>query len=163
MTTTISPIAPVSPTVTLTARQRACVEQIARRQTNPQRLVRRAKVLLAMDAGANNSQIARQMHLNRGTVCVWRHRVVYRHTADKYHRLTRPTFKGPKSSIREGSHGIPAALASLWTSSKLAVWTHGACSGHLILPLPTTLFAHTSAGCGHGGTRNSSTSRSVQT
>jgi putative transposase len=74
MTTTIAPIAPVSPTVTLTARQRACVEQIARRQTNPQRLVRRAKVLLAMDAGANNSQIARQMHLNRGTVCVWRHR-----------------------------------------------------------------------------------------
>jgi len=74
MTTTISPTVPVSPTVTLTARQRACVEQIARRQTNPQRLVRRAKLLLAMDAGANNSQIARQMHLNRGTVCVWRHR-----------------------------------------------------------------------------------------
>jgi hypothetical protein len=89
--------------------------------------------------------------------------VMYLHTADKYPRLTRPTFKGPKSSIREGSHGIPAALSSLWTSSKLAVWTHGACSGHLILPLPTTLFAHTSAGCGHGGTRNSSTSRSVQT
>jgi len=74
MTTTISPTALVSPTVTLTARQRACVEQIARRQTNPQRLVRRAKLLWAMDAGANNSQMARQMHLNRGTVCVWRHR-----------------------------------------------------------------------------------------
>src|SRR5438552_10883955 len=74
MTTTISPTAPVAPTVTLTARQRVGVEQIARRQTNPQRLVRRAKLLLAMDAGANNSQIARQMHLNRGTVCVWRHR-----------------------------------------------------------------------------------------
>src|SRR6266446_623512 len=74
MTTTISSIAPVSPPVTLTARQRACVEQIARRQTHPQRLVRRAKVLLAMEAGANNSQMARQMHLNRGTVCVWRHR-----------------------------------------------------------------------------------------
>ena len=49
MTTTISPTAPVSPTVTLTARQRACLEQIARRQTNAQRLVRRAKMLLAMD------------------------------------------------------------------------------------------------------------------
>jgi DNA-binding NarL/FixJ family response regulator len=58
----------------LTARQHACVEQIARGQTKPQRLVRRAKLLLAMDAGANNSQIARQMHLNRGTVCLWRHR-----------------------------------------------------------------------------------------
>lgn len=70
----MSPTTPVSPTVAFTARQRACMEQIVRRQTNPQRLVRRAKLLLAMDAGANNSQIARQMHLNRGTVWVWRHR-----------------------------------------------------------------------------------------
>ena len=67
----IAPTVPVSPQVTLTARQRACLEQIARRQTNPQRLVRRAKILLAMDAGANHCQIARQMHLNRGTVHAW--------------------------------------------------------------------------------------------
>src|SRR5438132_13543514 len=73
------------------------------------------------------------------------------------------TLKGPKSSIREGSYGIPAALSSLWTSSKLAVWTHGACSGHLIVPLPTTLRAHTPAGCGHGGTRKSRASRTLQT
>src|SRR5262249_8911340 len=31
-----------------------------------------------------------------------------------------------------------------------AVRTHVVCSGHLILPLPTTLLAHTPAGCGHG-------------
>ena len=74
MTAISSPTASVSPTVTLTARQRACVEQIARRQTNPQRLVRRAKLLWTMDAGANHSQIARQMHLTRGTVCLWRQR-----------------------------------------------------------------------------------------
>jgi putative transposase len=74
MITMIAPTVPVSPTVTLTARQRACLEQIARRQTTPQRLVRRAKILLAMDAGANNCQIARQMHLNRGTVHAWRQR-----------------------------------------------------------------------------------------
>jgi putative transposase len=74
MITTHAPTAPVAPTIMLTARQRACMEQIARRQTNPQRLVRRAKLLLALDAGANNSPIARQMHLNRGTVCLWRHR-----------------------------------------------------------------------------------------
>src|SRR5439155_689472 len=74
MSTTIAPTAPVSPTVTLTARQRACLEQIARRQTNAQRLVRRAKMLLAMETGANNCQLARQMHLNRGTVRAWRRR-----------------------------------------------------------------------------------------
>ncbi len=71
MSTMISPTVPVSPHVTLTARQRACLEQIARRQTSPQRLVRRAKILLAMEAGANHCQIARQMHLNRGTVRAW--------------------------------------------------------------------------------------------
>ena len=71
MSTMISPTVPVSPQVTLTARQRACLEQIARRQTSPQRLVRRAKILLAMEAGANHCQIARQMHLNRGTVRAW--------------------------------------------------------------------------------------------
>jgi putative transposase len=74
MTTTIAPTAPISPTVTLTARQRACVEQIARRQTNAQRLVRRAKMLLAMETGANNCQLARQMNLHRGTVRAWRRR-----------------------------------------------------------------------------------------
>jgi hypothetical protein len=54
MSTMISPTVPVSPQVTLTARQRACLEQIARRQTSPQRLVRRTKILLAMEAGANH-------------------------------------------------------------------------------------------------------------
>jgi Homeodomain-like domain len=70
----MSPTAPVSPKVTLTARQRACLEQIARRQTNAQRLVRRAKMLLAMETGAKNCQLARQLHRNRGTVRAWRRR-----------------------------------------------------------------------------------------
>src|SRR6266851_9362637 len=71
MSIMISPTVPVSLQVTLTAQQRTCLEQIARRQTSPQRLVRRAKILLAMDAGANHCQLARQMHLNRGTVRAW--------------------------------------------------------------------------------------------
>ena len=71
MTTTVSPSPAVSPRVQLTARQRACLEQIARRQTSPQRLVRRAKILLALETGANQCQVMRQMHLNRGTVQVW--------------------------------------------------------------------------------------------
>jgi putative transposase len=74
MATAVAPTAPLAPQVKLTARQRACLEQIARRQTNPQRLVRRAQIILAMDAGANNCQMVRQMHLNRGTVRTWRRR-----------------------------------------------------------------------------------------
>src|SRR5262245_41486768 len=71
MTTAVAPLLSVSSRVQLTARQRACLEQIARRQTSPQRLVRRAKILLALETGATQCHVMRQMHLNRGTVQVW--------------------------------------------------------------------------------------------
>lgn len=71
MTTAVAPFPSVSPRVQLTARQRACLEQIVRRQTSPQRLVRRAKILLALETGATQCHVMRQMHLNRGTVQVW--------------------------------------------------------------------------------------------
>ena len=58
---------------------------------------------------------------------------------------------------------ILAVLSPLWMPSKQAVRTHVVCSGHLILPLPTTLLAHPPASCGHGGTRNSNTSLKVHT
>ena len=74
MTTPLSPSPAVCPQVQLTARQRACLEQIARRQTSPQRLVRRAKILLALETGANQCHVMRQLHLNRGTVHTWRQR-----------------------------------------------------------------------------------------
>src|SRR6266568_443197 len=73
------------------------------------------------------------------------------------------TFTRAERPRREGSPGLPAALSPLVTPSKQAEQTHGACSGHLTLPLPTTLRAHTPVGWGHGGTRNRSTSRRVQT
>jgi putative transposase len=71
MTTAVAPLLSVFPRVQLTARQRACLEQIARRQTSPQRLVRRAKILLALETGATQCHVMRQMHLNRGTVQMW--------------------------------------------------------------------------------------------
>src|SRR2546430_11823034 len=74
-----------------------------------------------------------------------------------------PTVTRTKRSIREGSHGLPAALSPLVTPSTPAVWTHVAGSGPLLWRLPTTRLAHTPAGCGHGGTRNISTSRSLHT
>jgi putative transposase len=74
MATTVSPSPTISPKVQLTARQRTCLEQIARRQTSPQRLVRRAKILLVLETGANQCRVMRQLHLNRGTVHTWRQR-----------------------------------------------------------------------------------------
>ena len=71
MTTAVAPLLSFSPRVQLSARQRACWEQIARRQTSPQRLGRRAKILLALETGATQCHVMRQMHLNRGTVQMW--------------------------------------------------------------------------------------------
>ena len=42
-----------------------------------------------------------------------------------------------KRSIREGAHGLPAALSPLVTPSQPAVRTHVVCSGSLPVPLPT--------------------------
>jgi putative transposase len=71
MTTAVAPLLSISPRGQLTARQRACLAQITRRQTSPPRLVRRAKILLALATGATQCHVMRQLHLNRGTVQVW--------------------------------------------------------------------------------------------
>src|SRR5262249_46964837 len=89
---------------------------------------------------------------------------VYLHPADNYHRLTRPTFTGAKRPRCEGSPGLPAALSPLVTPSKPAVWTHIACSQATSRDcFPSPPRPHTPAGCGHGGTRKSRTSRTLQT
>src|SRR5215831_9176153 len=88
---------------------------------------------------------------------------MYLAAAGKYLRLPPPIATVTNRPRREGSRGLPAALSPLATPSTPAVQTHVACSGHLPGPLPATLRAHTPAGWGHGGTRNSSTSRRVQT
>lgn len=63
---------PLPPQVKLSARQRAILQSIARSRTNPYRLVMRAKIVLDMDGGTNNDQIARKMQINRETVRYWR-------------------------------------------------------------------------------------------
>src|SRR5436190_4512775 len=65
---------PRPPEVSLSARQRAILDRLARRATSPQRLVRRVPILLAAADGGNNAQIARQYGLDRETVQTWRTR-----------------------------------------------------------------------------------------
>src|SRR5215471_8341732 len=55
-------------------------------------------------------------------------RAVYLHPADNYHRLTWPIFTRAKRPIREGSHGLAAALLPLATPSTPAMRTHVASS-----------------------------------
>jgi putative transposase len=60
--------------VTLNDTQRDFLEHLVRRQTSPQRLVRRAKTILYAAEGMNNAQIADQLATSRNTVSLWRQR-----------------------------------------------------------------------------------------
>jgi len=60
--------------IELTSRQRGILEQLVRRETSAQRLVRRARIVLAAREGANNEQIAKRWDFHRETVRTWRGR-----------------------------------------------------------------------------------------
>jgi transposase len=60
--------------IKLTERQKTTLEQITRRQTASQNLVRRAKIILTIAAGKNNQQTAQRLALHRETVITWRER-----------------------------------------------------------------------------------------
>jgi putative transposase len=47
---------------------------VVRRTTSPQRLVRRGKIILAAAAGASNTKIVQDLHLDHETVRLWRER-----------------------------------------------------------------------------------------
>jgi putative transposase len=60
--------------VTLSDKQRGRLDHLLRRQTSRQRLVRRAKTILAAADGASNEAIAAHRDLDRTTVRTWRQR-----------------------------------------------------------------------------------------
>ena len=60
--------------IKLTERQRTTLEQITRRQTASQNLVRRANIILTVAEGMNNQQTAQRLALHRETVITWRER-----------------------------------------------------------------------------------------
>lgn len=60
--------------IKLTERQRTTLEQITRRQTASQNLVRRANIILTVAAGMNNQQTAQRLALHRETIITWRER-----------------------------------------------------------------------------------------
>jgi len=65
---------PKPTTIELTVRQRDILGRIARRETGAQRLVRRSKIVLEAADGANNTQVAQRLHIERGTARAWRDR-----------------------------------------------------------------------------------------
>jgi putative transposase len=65
---------PKASPVSLSAGLRAVLEHLRRRQTSPQRLVRRLQIVLAAADGLANDQIARHLGLGRRIVRCWRGR-----------------------------------------------------------------------------------------
>ena len=62
--------------IVVTTRQRAALERLVRRQTSPQRLVRRAKLILGMADGENNTEVTRRLKHTRKVATIWRQRWV---------------------------------------------------------------------------------------
>ena len=60
--------------IMVTQKQKEILESIIRRQTNPQNLVRRARIILIIASGMNNQQAAEDQNLDRKTVRIWRER-----------------------------------------------------------------------------------------
>ena len=54
--------------ITLSDRQQSILQQIARRSTNPYRLVRRAELILFAAKGVSNTEIGQQLQLSRSRV-----------------------------------------------------------------------------------------------
>ena len=60
--------------IVLTERQRAVLERMIRRETSPQRLVRRARLMIEMARGANNGEVTRRLKHTRKVATTWRQR-----------------------------------------------------------------------------------------
>lgn len=58
----------------LSLRQRQLLDLLVRRHGSSQQLLRRLHIVCLAADGANNDQIARQLHCHRETVCTWRAR-----------------------------------------------------------------------------------------
>ncbi len=60
--------------VNLSQAEREQLQQWVKRYRTPQQLAKRARIILMADEGRSNHEIARQLHLTRDTVRLWRQR-----------------------------------------------------------------------------------------
>jgi transposase len=65
---------PAPQPISLTARQQRVLERIVRRDTSPQRQARRARIVVAAAAGANNEEVGRRVGVTEDTARLWRAR-----------------------------------------------------------------------------------------
>jgi DNA-binding CsgD family transcriptional regulator len=87
--------------VRLTRKRRRKLEQIVRAGSSPQRLVLRARIVLAAAAGAANAAIARGLGCSVAVVRTWRRRLAARGIAGLFDkpRTGRPEAHGPSARL----------------------------------------------------------------
>ncbi|MGB5712188.1 MAG: helix-turn-helix domain-containing protein, partial [Waterburya sp.] len=60
--------------INLKRNQRAILKKLSRRRQTPHALVERSQIILLAEEGLSNSEIARQLNIDRSTVQRWRQR-----------------------------------------------------------------------------------------
>lgn len=113
--------------VRLTSKRRRKLEQIVAAGTSPQRLVLRARIVLAAAAGKANAQVARELGCSIATARTWRGRFAVRGIPGLFDR--------PRSG-RPEVHGPSARLAVVATATSLppegeSQWSQALIAGHL--------------------------------
>jgi transposase len=113
--------------VRLTIKRRRKLEQIIAAGTSPQRLVLRAKIVLAAAAGTANAQIARNLGCSVAVARTWRGRFAVRGIPG--------LFDKPRPG-RPETHGPSARLAVIAVATSIppegeSQWSHAMIAGHL--------------------------------
>lgn len=113
----------VAPKVTMTDEQRATLRRWARGRTTPQRLVRRAQIVLSAAEGSQNIEIAEQLGIERTIVGRWRRRFAAQGLAGLEKdapRGGRPADPALARKIVEHTTQCKPPCATHWSTNSLA-------------------------------------------
>src|ERR1017187_3585608 len=110
---------------TLTKKRRGKLEQIVRAGSSPQRLVLRARIVLAAAAGAANAAIARDLGCSAAVVRTWRRRFAVRGIPGLFDkpRSGRPETHGPSArlAVLAVATSVPPEGESQWSQRGIAI------------------------------------------
>ena len=110
--------------VRLTIKRRRKLEQIIRAATSPQRLVLRARIVLAAAAGAANAEIARDLGCSVAVARTWRGRFARRGIPGLFDkpRTGRPEMHGPSArlAVIAVATSVPPEGESQWSQAMIA-------------------------------------------
>ncbi len=112
--------------IKLTRKRRRKLEQIVRAGSSPQRLVLRARIVLAAAEHETNAQIARDLGCNVAVVRTWRRRFACRGIPGLFDkpRSGRPEVHGPSArlAVLAVATSVPPEGESQWSQRGIAAY-----------------------------------------